>query len=50
MFFVEVDKKVFFIIVGDYVIIEDGIGIVYIVLVFGEDDYNIGKRYDLLVI
>nr|WP_330406904.1 class I tRNA ligase family protein [Clostridioides difficile] len=48
--FVEVDKKAFFITVGDYVTTEDGTGIVHTAPAFGEDDYNTGKRYDLPVI
>lgn len=30
-------------ILGDYVMIEFGIGCVYIVLVYGVDDFNVGK-------
>lgn len=48
--FVEVDKKAFFITVGDYVTTEDGTGIVHTAPAFGEDDYNTGKRYDLPVV
>lgn len=35
------------IILGEYVIVEDGIGLVYIVFGYGEDDYFVGKKYNL---
>ncbi len=47
--FVEVDKKAFFVTLGDYVTTEDGTGIVHSAPAFGEDDYNTGRRYDLPV-
>lgn len=43
----EVDKKAFYVTVDNYVTMEDGTGIVHIAPAFGEDDANVGKRYDL---
>jgi len=43
----EVDKKAFFITCDNYVTMEDGTGIVHIAPAFGEDDANVGKKYDL---
>ena len=43
----EVDKKAFFVTCDDYVTMEDGTGIVHIAPAFGEDDANVGKKYDL---
>lgn len=44
---VEAGKKAHFIINADFVSMDDGTGIVHIAPAFGEDDYNIGKVYDL---
>lgn len=35
---------------GDYVMLDVGIGLVYIVLGYGEDDYIVSCKYDLFVI
>lgn len=43
----EVDKKAFYVTCDSYVTMEDGTGIVHIAPAFGEDDANIGKKYDL---
>lgn len=48
--FVEADKKAFFVTLGDYVTTEDGTGIVHTAPAFGEDDYNLGRKYDLPVL
>lgn len=48
--FVEPDKKAFFVTVADYVTTEDGTGIVHIAPAFGEDDYQVGRKYDLPVL
>ncbi len=48
--FVEADKKAFFVTCGDYVTTEDGTGIVHTAPAFGEDDYNLGRKYDLPVL
>ncbi|HEY5536313.1 MAG TPA: isoleucine--tRNA ligase [Ignavibacteria bacterium] len=42
-----VDKKAYYVTCGDFVTMEDGTGIVHIAPAFGEDDYNIGLKYDL---
>ena len=43
----DVDKKAFFVTCDNYVTMEDGTGIVHIAPAFGEDDANVGKKYDL---
>ncbi|MEG2193866.1 MAG: isoleucine--tRNA ligase, partial [Terrisporobacter sp.] len=48
--FVETDEKAFFITLGDYVTTEDGTGIVHTAPAFGEDDYNLGRKYNLPVL
>ena len=48
--FLEVSKKAFFVTVADYVTMEDGTGIVHIAPAFGQDDYEVGKKYDLPVL
>ncbi len=48
--FVPVDKKAFYVVLGDFVTTEDGTGIVHIAPAFGEDDYNVGLKYDLPVL
>ncbi len=48
--FVETDEKAFFITLGDYVTTEDGTGIVHTAPAFGEDDYNLGRKYGLPVL
>lgn len=48
--FVPVDKKAFYIVLGDFVTTEDGTGIVHIAPAFGEDDYSVGLKYDLPVV
>jgi len=45
--FFQNDKKAYYVTVGDFVTLEDGTGIVHIAPAFGEDDYNIGLKYDL---
>lgn len=47
---IEVNKKAFFVTCDTYVTMEDGTGIVHIAPAFGQDDYNIGRRYDLPVL
>lgn len=48
--FVTPDKPCFYVTLGDYVTTEDGTGIVHTAPAFGEDDYNVGKQYNLPVI
>ncbi|MEG2897295.1 MAG: isoleucine--tRNA ligase [Eubacterium sp.] len=50
MDFVPVKKKAFFVTCADYVTTEDGTGVVHIAPAFGEDDYKVGRQYDLPVI
>ena len=45
--FAKTDKKCYYVTCGDFVTMEDGTGIVHIAPAFGEDDYNIGLKYDL---
>lgn len=45
--FLSVDKKAFFVTCDSYVTMEDGTGIVHIAPAFGEDDANVGKKYNL---
>ncbi len=44
---IEVDKKAFYVTCDEYVTMSDGTGIVHIAPAFGEDDANVGKKYDL---
>ena len=44
---ITVDKKAFFVTCDDYVTMEDGTGIVHIAPAFGQDDANVGKKYNL---
>ena len=44
------DKKAWYVTLADFITMDDGTGIVHIAPAFGEDDYNIGKKYDLPVI
>ena len=46
----KVNKKGFFITCADYVTMEDGTGIVHIAPAFGQDDYEVGLKYDLPVL
>ncbi len=43
----QVDKKAFFVTCDNYVTMEDGTGIVHIAPAFGQDDANVGKKYNL---
>lgn len=43
-------KKAWYIVLADFVTMDDGTGIVHIAPAFGEDDYNVGRKYDLPVI
>lgn len=44
------DKKAFYVVLADYVTTTDGTGIVHIAPAFGEDDYQVGKKYNLPVL
>ncbi len=48
--FIKVSKKAFFVTNDNFVSMEDGTGIVHMAPAFGQDDYEIGKKYDLPVI
>lgn len=45
--FAETDKKAWYIVCDTYVTLTDGSGIVHIAPAFGEDDANVGRKYDL---
>ncbi|MBR2739610.1 MAG: isoleucine--tRNA ligase [Oscillospiraceae bacterium] len=45
--FQKVDRKGHFVTLADYVTLGEGTGIVHIAPAFGEDDYQVGLRYDL---
>ncbi len=45
--YLKVDKKAFFVTLGDFVSTEDGSGIVHIAPAFGADDYELSKKYNL---
>lgn len=45
--FLEVSKKAFYVTCDTYVTMEDGTGIVHLAPAFGQDDYNVSKKYDL---
>ena len=45
-----VNKKAFFVTCADYVTMEDGTGIVHIAPAFGQDDYEVGLKYDLPIL
>ncbi|MCX6661105.1 MAG: isoleucine--tRNA ligase [Euryarchaeota archaeon] len=44
------EKKAWYVVLADFVTMEDGTGIVHIAPAFGEDDYNVGRTYDLPVV
>ena len=48
--FIKVNKKAFYVVCDTYVTMEDGTGLVHIAPAFGQDDYEVGKKYDLPVI
>ena len=48
--FIKPNKKAFFVTCDNYVTMEDGTGIVHIAPAFGQDDYEVGKKYDLPVV
>jgi len=50
MNYLSVNKKAFFVTCADYVTMEDGTGIVHIAPAFGQDDYEVGLKYDLPVL
>ena len=44
------EKKAWYVVIADFVTMEDGTGIVHIAPAFGEDDYNVGRKYGLPVV
>ncbi|HOO67975.1 MAG TPA: class I tRNA ligase family protein, partial [Bacilli bacterium] len=48
--FLKVNKKGFYITCDTYVTMEDGTGIVHIAPAYGQDDYEVAKKYDLPVL
>ncbi|MCK4385552.1 MAG: isoleucine--tRNA ligase, partial [candidate division Zixibacteria bacterium] len=49
--FVKTEKsKAFYVILADFVSVEEGTGIVHIAPAFGADDYEIGRKYGLPVV
>jgi len=48
--YMAVDKKAFYVITGDFVTTEEGTGIVHIAPAFGDDDYQVGQKFDLPVL
>ena len=49
--FVETDRsKAFYVILADFVSVEEGTGIVHLAPAFGADDYEVGRKYDLPVV
>lgn len=47
--FIKPDKKAYYVITGDFVTLKEGTGIVHIAPAFGQDDYEMSKKYDLPV-
>lgn len=47
--FISTTEKAFFVMLGDFVTTEDGTGIVHTAPAFGEDDYKIGRKYNMPV-
>ncbi|MDO4588330.1 MAG: isoleucine--tRNA ligase [Fusobacterium sp.] len=45
--FVTPDKKCWYVTCDEYVTLTDGTGVVHIAPAFGEDDANVGRKYDL---
>ncbi len=48
--FLSVDKKCFYVTLADYVTMDSGTGIVHIAPAFGQDDYEVGLKYNLPVL
>lgn len=47
--YIKPEKDAHYVVLADFVTMEDGTGIVHIAPAFGEDDYNVGRAYDLPV-
>lgn len=48
--FAPYDEKGWYVVLADFVTMEDGTGIVHIAPAFGEDDYTVGRTYELPVV
>ncbi|MBC7081640.1 MAG: isoleucine--tRNA ligase [Thermoplasmatales archaeon] len=48
--FVEPDKKCWYVVTAVFVTMDEGTGIVHIAPAFGEEDYEVGIKYDLPVV
>ncbi|MFQ6093207.1 MAG: isoleucine--tRNA ligase, partial [bacterium] len=48
--FCQPDRAAFYVATADFVTAGEGTGIVHIAPAFGEDDYNLGKEYDLPIL
>ncbi len=48
--YVPVEQDAFYVVLGDFVTTEDGTGIVHTAPAFGEDDYQVGQKYNLPVV
>lgn len=45
--FVSYDQKAHYVVSADFVSMDDGTGIVHTAVMYGEDDFNLGKKYGL---
>lgn len=41
------DKKAWYVVPADFVTMDDGTGVVHTAVMYGEDDYQLGKKFDL---
>ncbi len=48
--YVQPEKRAYYTVLGDFVTTTDGSGIVHMAPAFGEDDYQLGLKYDLPVV
>ncbi|MEI8134791.1 MAG: isoleucine--tRNA ligase [bacterium] len=48
--YVPVEEKAFYVVLGDYVTVSDGTGIVHTAPAFGEEDFQISRKYNLPLI
>lgn len=48
--YVKPEEKAWYVILADFVTMDEGTGIVHIAPAFGEDDYNVSRKYNLPVI
>lgn len=45
--FIKYDKKAFYVVPADFVSLEEGTGIVHTAVMYGEDDFKLGAKFDL---